>query len=229
MSRVLIVDDHEVLSDTLQLALEANGVTEVGTLSPAGVDLRAAIASIETPEVALVDLDLGDSSPDGTDLIPLLTARGVRTIAFTGCNDAPTLGRCLEAGAIGVIHKSQPFDVVVAKVLGALDGQAVSTEADKYQWLLAATREEHERERACEPFARLTPREGEVLASLMDGFHPEEIADRDSVSVVTVRSQLRSIFLKLGVTSQLAAVAEARRVRWRPPTSRSGPDDCRCC
>jgi DNA-binding NarL/FixJ family response regulator len=48
----------------------------------------------------------------------------------------------------------------------------------------------------------------------MDGASAEEIAKSSFVSLATVRSQIRSILEKLGVHSQVAAVAMAHRAHW---------------
>jgi DNA-binding NarL/FixJ family response regulator len=53
-----------------------------------------------------------------------------------------------------------------------------------------------------------------VLAGLYDGLAADAIAERDYVSLPTVRSQIRGILQKLGVNSQLAAVASARNAGW---------------
>ena len=63
-------------------------------------------------------------------------------------------------------------------------------------------------------FGDLTERERFVLAELMEGHCAEEIAHAAFVSVSTVRSQIKAILQKLGVSSQLAAVALARRAGW---------------
>jgi DNA-binding NarL/FixJ family response regulator len=70
--------------------------------------------------------------------------------------------------------------------------------------------------KALTPFERLTMREREVLAALVDGLSAEEIAETQFVALTTVRSQIRSVLQKLGVRSQLAAVAHANRVGWKP-------------
>jgi DNA-binding NarL/FixJ family response regulator len=44
----------------------------------------------------------------------------------------------------------------------------------------------------------------------------EEIAEAQFVALTTVRSQIRAVLQKLGVRSQLAAVAYANRVGWKP-------------
>jgi len=58
-------------------------------------------------------------------------------------------------------------------------------------------------------------REREVLAALVDGLSAEEIAETHYVALTTVRSQIRSVLQKLGVRSQLAAVAQANRIGWK--------------
>lgn len=66
-------------------------------------------------------------------------------------------------------------------------------------------------------FGSLTPRERAVLAGLVSGLRPADIARRDFVSVVTVRNQVQSILIKLNVHSQLEAVAVARWAGWTDP------------
>jgi DNA-binding NarL/FixJ family response regulator len=64
-------------------------------------------------------------------------------------------------------------------------------------------------------FDRLTTRERDVLSALVDGLSAEEIADTQFVALTTVRSQIAAVLRKLGVHSQLAAVACANRAGWR--------------
>lgn len=63
-------------------------------------------------------------------------------------------------------------------------------------------------------FERLSRRERQVLSSLMRGQSVREISRDAYVSVPTVRSQIRSILVKLGVSSQLGAVVLAYRSGW---------------
>ena len=62
-----------------------------------------------------------------------------------------------------------------------------------------------------EPFERLTPREREVLAHLCQGHRAARIARLESVALSTIRAHIRSVLQKLGVNSQLQAVALAWR------------------
>ena len=60
----------------------------------------------------------------------------------------------------------------------------------------------------------LSQRERAVLIHMMDGLSAEQIAALEYVTVSTVRTQIRSILQKLGVKSQLAAVAIAYQAIW---------------
>jgi radical SAM protein with 4Fe4S-binding SPASM domain len=62
-----------------------------------------------------------------------------------------------------------------------------------------------------DPFTTLTAREQVVLQHLQQGRIACEIAALDFVTITTVRSQIRQILYKLGVNSQLAAVALANK------------------
>lgn len=58
---------------------------------------------------------------------------------------------------------------------------------------------------------QLTPREHEIVDCLIDGLRAAAIAEKFTVSVATVRTQIRSILAKLEVSSQLEVVALARQ------------------
>ena len=75
---------------------------------------------------------------------------------------------------------------------------------DERNALLAERRErELRQQRKLAPFQSLSRRESDVLRALADGRSVEVIANESYVSVATVRSQVRSILLKLGVTAWL--------------------------
>jgi two-component system, NarL family, nitrate/nitrite response regulator NarL len=63
-------------------------------------------------------------------------------------------------------------------------------------------------------FDRLTPKEQQVLSALMRGSTARDICKQFYVAMPTVRSQIRSILIKLGVSSQLAAVVLAYQSGW---------------
>jgi two-component system nitrate/nitrite response regulator NarL len=213
---VLIVEDHQLLAQSLSLALGAEGftVTVAALDSVAGV-LEAFEQS--AARIVLLDLDLGGSVGDGLALVRPLSERGGRVVVVSGSGDRPRLASCLEQGAVGILPKSAPYERLVEAVIDVSTGRPVISECDRHAMLteLRAWRARQRHELA--PFETLTVRESQVLAALMDGQGCEAIASAWFVSEATVRTQIRGVLTKVGVSSQLAAAAQAQRVGWRPP------------
>ena len=216
---VLIVEDHQLLAQSLSFALSAEGftVTVADLASPEAI-LDAFERS--AADIVLLDLDLGATAGDGLGLVGPLRERGARVLVVSGSTDRPRLASCLELGAVGVLPKSTPYERLVDAVMDIAAGRPVISETDRHAMLteLRAWRKRQRHELA--PFETLTARESQVLAALMDGQGCEAIAAAWFVTEATVRSQIRGVLTKLGVSSQLAAAAQAQRVGWRPPPVR---------
>jgi two-component system nitrate/nitrite response regulator NarL len=215
-TKVLIVEDHELLAGTMALALRQEGldVHAASGPSPAAV---VELARTLAPVLVLLDLDLGPAMGSGLDLISPLIDAGGRVVMVTGVADRARLGACLEAGAAGVVSKAAEFSVLIDTVRRAVEGLPLLREEERQSLLEEARhrrRADHDR---LAPFETLSPREQAVLVRLLAGESAETIAERSFVSLATVRSHIRAILLKLGVKSQLAAVAMARNAGWPPP------------
>ncbi len=210
--RVLLVDDHELLGQILVEALNGEGIEAEACSGPSPADVQTAVERF-SPTIVLLDLDLGELG-HGRELIPALCASGATVVVLTGNRDRLVHAECLAAGAAGILAKSEPFEKVLATIAAVAErGTAVSP--DERHALLTDLRLKRLEERTrLEPFERLTRREREVLRALANGLRAAEIAERSFVSVETVRSQIRAILVKLNATSQLAAVALARRAGW---------------
>lgn len=213
---ILLVDDHQLLVESLAAALRAEGLEPV--LARLDTDVVAQ-ASERTAAVVLLDLDLGPGQPPGETLVPGLVDAGAVVVVVSATDDPLRTGTCIELGAAGVVPKSTPFHRLLELVLAAADGRPVQSHAARQDLLAAmreARREQHSR---LEPFGRLTPREADVLTLLMRGWAAERVARHFVVSEATVRSQIRGVLTKLEVGTQLAAVAEAYRVGWATPAA----------
>lgn len=213
MTTVLIVEDHQVVATGLSLGLRAEGYE---TVSVSGH--RSAVADAvrdHDPEVVLLDLYLEDGLL-GVDLIPLLDPESRKILVLTAATDDLLLATALEAGAHDVLHKTTPFPELLADLEAVMTGGSNKIENRRQEVLGRARRVRENEERRLVPFDGLTPREQEVLGMLMDGMQAAVIAEESFVSLATVRSQIRAILTKLGVSSQLAAVSLAIRAGWRP-------------
>jgi DNA-binding NarL/FixJ family response regulator len=212
---VLIVEDHGLLAESLLLALRAEGL-DAERVAPVTIDGILSEARRLSPTVVLLDLDLGGEIGSSVGLIPPLQELGAQVVMVTGITDPARLAECLEAGATGLIDKTTSFDQLVDSVREVAELGTIVSPTRREALLAELRRQRRDDQRRREPFERLTPREREVFAALMDGKPAEVIATESFVSLATVRSQIRTILLKLGVNSQLAAVALVRRNGWTP-------------
>jgi DNA-binding NarL/FixJ family response regulator len=210
--RLLLVDDHRLLVETLQVSLAQAGLDV--SVAPCGTfeEVLAEAAAVR-PSLVVLDLDL-QGAGYGYDLIGPLRELGAEVIVLTGTVDRLDLARCLEAGALGIASKANGFGNVLEQIRRAADGECVTPITEKAQLLadLAAHRRAEDKRHA--PFEALSLRERDVLRQIVEGKQAATIAKDSYVSVATVRTQIRSILLKLEVTSQVAAVALARQGGW---------------
>jgi DNA-binding NarL/FixJ family response regulator len=211
--RVVIVEDHELLATSLELALRGLGLDVETVAGPSAEAVLDAVAEL-APTLVLLDLDLGPALGSGLDLIRPLSAAGARVVMMTGVVDRARLGACIEAGAVGIVSKTAAFEDLVHAIRQAVAGEDLLSDHQRLILLndvRAGRRADADR---LAPFATLSPRERAVLARVVAGEPAEKIAEHFYVSLPTVRTQIRAILTKLGVKSQLAAVAMARRAGW---------------
>ena len=217
--RVLIIEDHTLFAESLELALSLEGYdvrradTESGSASTL---LAAAIRS--RPRVALLDLDLGRIGP-GTRLIRPLVAAGINVVVVTAFADDVRAGECLRYGARTVLQKTRPLNDILGAVRKINHGLPLMDREERERLIRIWHDQQQERRRLHEHLLLLTPREQEVLGHLMQGHSVRDIAAISVVSEATVRTQVKSILAKLEVSSQLAAVGLAHHVGWRPAGS----------
>lgn len=214
---VLVVDDHELFSTSLVMALRSHRVNaeQIGAVSR---DAILATATGLPAGLVVLDLDLGRDTDgqwlNGHDVVQALRSHGWKVLVVSGSSDLNWIAAAIAAGAIGSVPKSASFGALLTTVLRAAAGDAVMSADERRTWLhrhrshCARVRELAHR------FDRLSNRERAVLEMLADGHRAAAIAEKFSVSLVTVRSQIRSILAKLAVNSQLEAVALLRE---RPP------------
>ena len=210
--RLLLVDDHRLLVETLQASLVQAGFA-VSVAPSCSFDQVLAEVTAVRPTLVVLDLDLqGDGY--GYDLIAPIRALGAEVLVLTGTVDPIELARCLEAGALGIASKANGFGGVVDQIRRAADGESVTPITRKTQLLadLAAHRRAEDKRKA--PFEALSTRERDVLRQIVEGQQAAAIAEASYVSLATIRTQIRSILTKLEVTSQVAAVALARQGGW---------------
>jgi DNA-binding NarL/FixJ family response regulator len=212
--RVLIVEDHPVVAEGLSSLLgDFPDLAIVGCVaSVAGV---VAVMGEISPGVAVVDFHLPDGT--GADVADRIRARSPSTaIVFLSADDSDEiLLAAIEAGASSYLLKSATGKEIVHAIRSAAGGETLIP-AGTITGVLSREREsarQHARQE--ELLGRLTRREQEILALMIQGADNRTVAKRLSISYATVRTHVRSILAKLGARSQLEAVAKATQWGFR--------------
>ncbi|MBO0841569.1 MAG: response regulator transcription factor [Nocardioides sp.] len=217
--RVAIVEDHVLFAESLELALSLEGydVRRVTLPSdPISVANMTTMVARNQPAIVLLDLDLGKFG-DGIRLIEPLARQGIAVVVVTAAIEEARWGQALRSGARTVLSKSRPLGEISGTVRKLGNRQSVLDVSERERLIKIWHEREHEVAELRGRIERLTKRESEVLGHLMRGHTVHEIAVQSVVSEATVRTQVKSILAKLGVSSQIAAVGLAHRVGWRPP------------
>ena len=202
--RVLIVDDHEVLAESLAHVLDAQ--PDMVSVGIAGSLERArTMLSTAAPDVLLLDHRLPDG--DGVAAIPELRKirPSIRIVVLTASVADQVLVQAIEGGASGFVSKTRSLAEVTSSVRAAATGEAVISPEMLARLLPRLHRGSATAQR------NLTEREHEVLALLAQGMSNAAIAESLFVSVHTVRNHIANLSAKLGAHSKLEALSIAVR------------------
>lgn len=221
-ARIAIIEDHVLFAEALEIALEREGYDVRRVLLPrTGNRASQPLAAVLRlkPAVVLLDLDLREYG-NGARMVQPLVRAGTSVIVVTGSTSRSDWGEALAFGARKVLPKNSHLNEILATVRRVLTGLPVLTHVEREELLRAWHDERHEMAQARERLERLTRREAEVLAHLIDGRQVKEIARLAVVSEATVRTQVKAILAKLEVSSQVSAVSVARKAGWETPGGR---------
>jgi len=220
--RVLLVDDHQLVTDALARVLSREDDIEVAGTA-------ASVAEVESIHAPSVDVVLMDYRlPDGTGSSATRIAKQrwpmAKVVMLTAIADDETVLESIQAGADGYLTKDRAVDEVVGAVRAARAGEILlprSVIVDIARRVVAARDRQVDRV-LVEP---LTPRELEVLRALTEGLATPEICDRLAITPNTLRTHVQNIMGKLHVHSKLEAVAFALRNRLVEPPRPEGAFD----
>jgi DNA-binding NarL/FixJ family response regulator len=210
MTRVLIVDDHELFRAGVRGQLEP-AVDVVG--EAAGVDDAVRLIEETEPDVVLLDVHM----PEGGGVEVLRRAadleRMPRFLALSASDAAEDVIAVIRAGARGYVTKSISAAELQDAIDRVRDGDAVFSPR-LAGFVLDAFAGAPPEPVADEDIDQLTPREREVLRHLARGYLYKEIAQRLGISVKTVEAHVSAVLRKLQLSNrhQLSRWAQARRL-----------------
>lgn len=221
--RVIVCDDHRVMREALAGYLAAQpAVAAVDTA--ADVDEAIRIAR-HHGDVLILDLALADDQ-SGLEALEALQNLGIAipVLVMSGPNEIDLPARALSLGALGFCPKSASPQDLYAAVIDVAAGRTHIPDDLLEPVLEQLVRETRAAKHSRAVLAALTAREQEVLRLLGQGVCRHDIARRLGLSSNTVRTHIRHVMEKLGVSNQLAAAARGRELLERARSfSAEGP------
>ena len=199
-TRVLLVEDHDMVAEALEQALGRAGIAVVGRADSCESALEQ--TRRHRPDVVLLDRRLPDG--DAVAAIEELGAGGARVLVLTADATPAIAAQVARAGGVGLLLKSSRLDELEAAVRQVAAGGVVFDPE-----LLPGVFDQLTGRAG--NGAGLTAREQETLELLGQGASTAEICDRLGVSRNTTRNHVQRVLEKLGARSKLEAVVLARR------------------
>jgi two-component system capsular synthesis response regulator RcsB len=191
----LICDDHPLVSQALKAVLQKDAEFNVVGEPTSGTEL---IALLRRQPCDLIILDYSmPGEVDGIALIQYLSRvfPKTRILVFSGTVSAELASRCLAAGAMGFMRKSQSGEPVREAIRQVARGQ---------QYIDPGVRGDISRASGYEDaLLKLSPREMVVVRLLLSGQSVTDIAKRLNRSIKTVSTQKQTAYRKLQIESDV--------------------------
>jgi len=196
--KVLVIDDHPLFRDALELALIKSKVApeNIQTFS----NITDAIAAMRQASYSLVLLDL--NLADSKDFEGLSKIRAINNtipviiVSATESKEAFTTAAAL--GASGYIPKSSALDDINSSIEKVLSGKQAFPDN--------MSDSETANLNAAQKLRSLTPAQTRVMSCLSDGLLNKQIAFEMSISEATVKAHMTAIFRKLGANNRTQAL-----------------------
>ncbi|MCD5348250.1 response regulator transcription factor [Agromyces sp. H3Y2-19a] len=193
MTRVFLVDDHEIVRRGVAQLLEREHDLEVVGEAPSADRALVRIAAL-LPDVAVLDVRLQDD--DGIALCREIRSRHpeVQCLMLTAYDDDAAAAAAVMAGASGYVLKTIAGSGLVDAVRAVAAGRSLI-----HPTVAARLRPPVEADDRNDPrFGSLNLRERQVLGLIAEGLTNRQIGDRLSLAEKTVKNYVSGLLRKLG-------------------------------
>lgn len=219
MTRVFLVDDHEIVRRGITQLINAEpGLEVVGESATA----RGALARITAtrPDVAVLDVHLPDGN--GIELCRQIRSAHpeIPCLILTAYDDDAASIAAVVAGASGYVLKNVQGRHLVESILQVSEGKTLVTRdlssrvrSSLTQQTQAASQERSGRD----PQVKLTLRETQVLALITEGLTNRQIGQRLNLREKTVKNYVSGLLAKLGMTCRTQVAVYGARLSAEDP------------
>ena len=207
-TRILLADDHQIIRQGLKALLEGQENFEIAAEAGDGRNAVKLARELQ-PQVVVMDVGMPDLNGVEATRQVINQVPGVKVVVLSAHGEQKTVREALRAGASGYLMKDMAFEELVTAINTVLSGKiylspnVAGAVVDGYLRPGNGDGNGNGNHTAEEPnaFARLTPREREVLQLMAEGKSTKQIAMALHVSVKTVETHRRQLMEKLDLHS----------------------------
>jgi DNA-binding NarL/FixJ family response regulator len=211
--KILLVDDHQLFSESLQNLLTLHGYQVLGTASD-GLEALEKARNLH-PELILMDIEMPGC--DGLTATRLIKAEmpEIKIVMLTVIQQDEDLFEAFKSGASGYLLKSSRASQLLLHLGQLAEGQAALSPglAEKILEEFARMgRQLESNSEQVEETADLTERQREILTLIVQGMTYEEMGKTLCLSERTIRYHVGEIIQRLNLENRSQVIAYAARM-----------------
>ncbi|MDE6567523.1 MAG: response regulator transcription factor [Lachnospiraceae bacterium] len=212
MYKVLLVDDENLLLDSLEIILSLNDMEVIGKANDGKAAIEILDSVKEGCDIALVDLNM--KGMGGIELIKVMKENypKIKILVLTTFYDDKNITEAIAGGADGYLLKDSGKDVILGAVTQIMGGITV---LDQKVMLRLTTLMNHNlnndaQNSSFDLFGDMTEREKEICSLMVEGLTNKQIADRLYISEGTVKNYISNIYDKTGIHDRVKLIVELK-------------------
>lgn len=203
MNRVLLVDDHQLIRQSLKVLLESGDDLSVRFEAADGLEAVDLISTEKASQIDIIVMDVSMPNLDGIEAARRIhfVHPEIPVLILTMHDEPAVLDQAIAAGVSAFVTKDVASEYLLDTVRRVLAGEIIFPPRIAANLRSASTGD----------IEVLSTREIEVLQLIADGHSTEDAAQELFISVKTVKNHLASAYSKLGARDRTQAVLEGLR------------------
>ena len=213
MHKVLLVDDENLLLDSLEIILSLNNMEVVGKANDGKAAMKILDNMDEGCDIALVDLNM--KGMGGIELIKEIQEKypEIKILVLTTFYDDKNITEAIAGGADGYLLKDSGKDVILGAIAQIMGGITVLDQ--KVMLHLTALLDQNinngTHNDSCDFFGDMTEREKEICTLMVEGLTNKQIAECLYISEGTVKNYISNIYDKTGIHDRVKLIVELKK------------------
>lgn len=203
MIKVLIVDDHKMVIDGLQLLLKNQQGIEVCGTALTGEEGISQLESV-SPDVVLLDINMPGMNGIDTCKKMIQLQPELKIIAISMHKESSLIKLMLGNGAKGYVLKNAGQDEVIEAIQTVYGGKMYLD--DTVNEIVVNSVANNSSKKTSSPFPTLSRREKEILELILEEYTTQEIAEKLFISFGTVETHRRNMLIKTGARNTAGLV-----------------------